>query len=110
MSVTPLALLKAHARVGSQTFNTTTQAFVDTPDPDDVLLQHYLDAAEEWILNFVNGTPADLAAASLKQAAVMLAAYWFEQRETAIDMRIDAVPFGVLDLVAQHRKWSFTDG
>jgi uncharacterized phage protein (predicted DNA packaging) len=75
-------------------------------DLDDALLQHKLNVAEEWIGNYT-GTPfADHnpVPASLTEAALQLAAYWYVQREGASDMRLQAVPFGVLDLINPYRE------
>ncbi|PVA06114.1 head-tail connector protein [Thalassorhabdomicrobium marinisediminis] len=90
MSHTPLTLLKSQLTLGH--------------DLDDALLQHKLDVAEEWIGNHT-GTPlADPVPVSLTEAALQLAAYWYVQREGASDMRLAAVPFGVLDLIAPYKE------
>ena len=75
-------------------------------DLDDGLLSHKLAVAEEWIGNFT-GTPfADHqpVPASLTEAALQLAAYWYVQREGASDMRLSAVPFGVLELLNPYKE------
>jgi uncharacterized phage protein (predicted DNA packaging) len=98
MSATSLSLLKKHT-------------IVDHSD-DDELLQHYLDTAEGWIQNYVGVTLATLSPvpAELKQAAMLLASYWYEQREAvSAGVSMGAVPFGVLDLIRPHREWSFAD-
>lgn len=92
MTTTPLALLKAQLTLDH--------------DLDDALLAHKLGVAEEWIGNFT-GTPfADHnpVPVSLTEAALQLAAYWYVSREAATDMRLSAVPFGVLDLIAPYRE------
>lgn len=92
MTVTPLPLLKAQLNLEH--------------DLDDALLSHKLAVAEEWIGNFT-GTPfADHqpVPASLTEAALQLAAYWYVQREGASDMRLTAVPFGVLELLNPYRE------
>lgn len=40
----------------------------------------------------------------LRQAILMLAAYWYDQRTAASDAQIRTVPFAVEDLVARHRR------
>jgi uncharacterized phage protein (predicted DNA packaging) len=98
MSITTLSLFKKHANL-------------DDTD-DDELLQHYLDTAEGWIQSYIGVTLATLSTvpAELKQAAMLLASYWYEQREAvSAGVSMDAVPFGVLDLIRPHREWSFAD-
>lgn len=92
MPVTPLALLKSQLTLEH--------------DLDDPLLSHKLAVAEEWIGNFT-GTPFadhDPLPASITEAALMLAAHWYIQREAATDMRLTSIPFGVLDLVRPYRE------
>ena len=48
--------------------------------------------------------PATAVPASLTEAALQLAAYWYVSREAATDMRLTAVPFGVLELIAPYRE------
>ncbi|MBB5723205.1 putative phage protein (predicted DNA packaging) [Loktanella ponticola] len=92
MTITPIALLKAQLTIEH--------------DLDDDLLTHKLAVAEEWIGNFTGLSFAvrDPVPASLTEAAVQLAAYWYVQREAATDVRLTAVPFGVLDLVRPYRE------
>jgi hypothetical protein len=92
MTTTPLGLLKAQLTLDH--------------DLDDALLSRKLAVAEEWIGNFV-GTPfADHAPvpASLTEAALQLGAFWYVQREGASDIRLTAVPFGVLELLAPYKE------
>ena len=92
MTTTSLALLKAQLNFDH--------------DYDDALLAHKLAVAEEWIGNFA-GTPfADHGPipASLTEAALQLAAYWYGQRESASEVRLSAVPFGVLELISPYRE------
>ena len=84
MTTTSLALLKAQLNFDH--------------DYDDALLAHKLAVAEEWIGNFT-GTPfADHGPipASLTEAAL--------QRESASEVRLSAVPFGVLELISPYRE------
>jgi len=90
MTITPLALIKAQLNIDH--------------DLDDSLLQHKLAVAEEWIANHT-GTPfAEPVPASFTEAVLQLAAYWYVQREGASDVRLTAVPFGVLELIAPYRE------
>jgi len=45
---------------------------------------------------------------ALVEAVKQLASWWYVQRETAITGTIVAqVPFGVAEIVAEYREWSF---
>ncbi|WP_306113271.1 MULTISPECIES: head-tail connector protein [unclassified Roseovarius] len=72
-------------------------------DLDDALLTHKLRAAGTWIENFVGG---DFLTNDpiMTEAALQLAAYWYEQREAAADQRLLEVPFGVHELLNRYRR------
>ncbi|MDO9581859.1 MAG: head-tail connector protein [Desulfomicrobium sp.] len=73
---------------------------------DDALLTLKIDAAEAYVSSFIGGTIPDPAPAAIKQAVLMLAAYWYEMREAAtVGGNPYAVPFGVHDLLQAHRAW-----
>lgn len=73
-------------------------------DLDDVLLAHKLDAAEIWIGNYT-GVPFVAGDATLTEAALQLAAFWYEQREAAsFGVTTAPVPFGVRELLSSHRE------
>lgn len=88
---TPLSLLKAQLNI--------------MPDSvlDDELLAHKLRVAEAWIATHT-GEPFDSDEPAQVEAALMLAAYWFEQREAAsFGTSTALVPFGVYELLAPFR-------
>lgn len=82
-------------------------------DRDDALLAHKLAAAEAWIVKHtgcnggtyspdwsLNDPPADVI-----EAALQLAAYWYEQREAAsFGVSMNAIPFGVYELLQSYRE------
>lgn len=71
---------------------------------DDALLLHKLEAAEIWVGQYT-GTPFTSGNAALTEAALQLAAYWYEQREAAsFDVSTKPVPFGVHDLLSSFRE------
>ncbi|NDW43659.1 head-tail connector protein [Ruegeria sp. PrR005] len=72
-------------------------------DLDDALLAHKLDAAEIWIGNYT-GYPFEAGNAVQTEAALQLAAYWYEVRESASDVTMRPVPFGVYELLAPYVK------
>ncbi len=85
---TPIALLRSQLNLDH--------------DLDDALLAHKLAAAEIWIANYC-GVPFDASNAAQTEVALQLAAYWYEQREAALDSRIAPVPFGVRDLLESFK-------
>ena len=88
-ATTPLSLLKSQLNLDH--------------DLDDDLLAHKLDAAEIWIGHHT-GTAFVAGDAVLTEAALQLAAYWYEQRESASDVTMRPVPFGVFELLAPYRE------
>jgi uncharacterized phage protein (predicted DNA packaging) len=92
MTTTPLPLLKAQLNIEH--------------DLDDGLLTHKLAVAEEWIGSFVGNPFADHdpLPASLTEAALQLAAYWYGQRESVSDARLTSIPFGVIELLRPYRE------
>ncbi len=92
-ALTPLPLLKAQLNIDH--------------DLDDALLTHKLAAAEEWIGAHIGRalTEIDPLPATLTEAALQLAAHWYEQREAAVFGLSGAmIPFGVHELLASHRE------
>ncbi len=85
---TPVALLKSQLNLDHEL--------------DDALLAHKLAAAEIWIANFC-GVPFDGTNAAQTEAALQLAAYWYEHREGAFEGSIKAIPFGVRDLLESFK-------
>lgn len=65
---------------------------------DNDLLEHKLAAAEIWIANHT-GVPFDPTNAAQTEAALQLAAYWYEQREAVLEGRMMPIPFGARDLL-----------
>ena len=88
-ATTPLSLLKSQLNLDH--------------DLDDALLAHKLDAAE-ILIGHHTGTAFTAGDAVLTEAALQLAAYWYEQRETASDVTMRPVPFGVYELLAPYRE------
>lgn len=73
---------------------------------DDALLAQKIDAAEAYCSSFIGGPITAPAPAAVKQAVMMLAAYWYELREAAaVGGNAYMIPFGVHDLLQAHRMW-----
>lgn len=88
----------------------------DLGTDDDTLLQRKIDAAQghvERLLGFkiednYGGIDQEAIPAPLVEAVSQLAASWYENKEaTLIGVSGQAVPFSVLDIVAEFRSWSF---
>lgn len=100
MPIVSLSLFKKHTRA-------------DDFDGDDDLLVHYLEAAEERVVQLTNRPLAELLEAgggtfppTLRQAVMLLAAHWYNQREDVSGVQMHGVPEGVPALVKRWRKFS----
>ncbi|MBQ6577214.1 MAG: phage gp6-like head-tail connector protein [Bacteroidales bacterium] len=100
MSRTDLQLLKKHVRADDFT-------------SDDIYLQHLLDAAEESVVGMTNRTLDDLLEEGdgdlpfrLRQAVLLLAGHWYNQREAVSGVQMHSVPFALDALVKPFRKLS----
>lgn len=93
MSIVNLPLAKAHMNI--------------VGNEDDEIIQLYIDAAEQWISNYIGKTldeidpfPGDLKLAILKQAA-----FYYEQREAvAFGVSMQIAPFGVTSICNSYRE------
>ncbi|WP_415402887.1 head-tail connector protein [Tateyamaria sp. SN3-11] len=73
-------------------------------DLDDALLTQKLSVAESWITRNI-GSAFDVNEPIHVEVALMLAAYWYEQREAAsFGMTTAPVPFGVHALLQSYRE------
>lgn len=98
MSAISLELFKKHVRA-------------DDFDADDALLQHYLDAAEEWVVDCTNRDFGELALDGngelpkpLVQAILLVAAHWYNQRESVSGAQMAEVPDGLQALIKRYIK------
>jgi len=70
---------------------------------DDELLGDYIEAAEDYVRQFVDPMPNPVPA-SLKQAVRLLVANFYEHREdTIVGLDARQLPIGFWDLVNPHR-------
>ena len=96
MATIDLCLFKKHVRVEF--------------DADDDYLIHLLDTAEEAIVSKTNRDKADLVNEDgrlpkmLQQAALMLAAPWYNQPESAIGGQMTEVPESIAALTKPFRR------
>ncbi len=95
--MTALAALKAHLNI------------ID--DADDGLLAEELDAAIVFTSHQIGGEAPvawDTATADVRQAVLMLAGHWYENREAIlVGVGAENVPLGYSDLLLAHRRWVF---
>lgn len=88
----------------------------DLGTADDELLQRKLAAAQNHVERLIGykiedtygGTDQLEIPPSLIEGVLQLAAHWYENREAStVGVQGFALPFGVLDIVAEYRSWSF---
>lgn len=98
MAVVSLALFKKHVRADD---------FAD----DDEYLAHLLEVAEVSVITATNRTEQELTddnagefPAPLKHAVMMLAAHWYNQRESVSSVQMHEVPDALQALVKPYRK------
>lgn len=98
MSVVDLELFKKHVRA-------------DDFSDDDEYLQYLLDAAQESIITATNRSVDELNGIgggnfpkSLQQAIMMLAAHWYNQRESVSSVQMYEVPDSLQILIKPYRK------
>lgn len=98
MAVVSLALFKKHVRADD---------FAD----DDEYLQHLIDTAEVAIITATNRTEQELTDGNggefptpLKHAIMMVAAHWYNQRESVSSVHMHEVPDALQALVKPYRK------
>lgn len=98
MAVVSLALFKKHVRADD---------FAD----DDVYLEHLLETAETVVVNYTNRSLSDLLESGmgqfpkpLQQAVMMVAAHWYNQRESVSGVQMHEVPDALQALVKPYRK------
>lgn len=88
------------------------QVRADDFSQDDAYLKHLLDTAKETVITATNRTEAELREMDseghlpkmLLQAALMLAAHWYNQRESVAAVAMHEVPDSVQALVKPYRR------
>jgi hypothetical protein len=81
-----------------------------TDDTDDDLIAAKIEAAETWVAAFTGSDFADDEAfpdgapAPVMEALRKLVADLYEHRESSDEI---SAPFGIADLLAPYRKWTF---
>ena len=97
MAELSLELLKKHVRSDDGTY-------------DDDLLGHYLDSARETVLSYSGRTEREIAGMGcsnmFSQAVLMLAAHWYNQRESVSSVNMSQVPDSISVLVKRFQKLS----
>lgn len=98
MATVDLALFKKHVRADD---------FAD----DDNYMQHLLDAAKVSVVTATNRTEDELKAIGngnvptpIVQAIMMLAAHWYNQRESVSTTQMHQVPDSLSALIKPYRK------
>lgn len=99
MAAVDLALFKKHVRADD---------FAD----DDEYLQHLIDTAEACVVTATNRTADELRAIGgggdlpkpIIHAIMMLAAHWYNQRESVSGVQMHQVPDSLSALIKPYRK------
>lgn len=98
MATLDLALLKKHVKADDFT-------------EDDAYLQHLLDVSRSAVIRATNRDESELISPEngeifpeLKQAILMLAAHWYNQRESVSAVQMHEVPSSMDALVKPFRK------
>lgn len=97
MAALNLELLKKHVKA-------------DDFSEDDAYLMHLLETAEETVITATNRTRAELTGDGcglpkpLDQAILMLAAHWYNQRESVSAVQMHEVPSSMQALIKPYRK------
>lgn len=79
-------------------------------DEDDDLISTKIDVAESYTTDLIGENIAEMnpVPGALRQAIMMLAAHFYENREaTSFDGRANEMPFGFLSLISPYRRWGF---
>ncbi len=99
---------------GSEVTVSPSEYEVDTASPTGWIVPHAGFSWPETMkrinavrIRFVAGYAPDDVPGSLKEAILQLAAWWYEQRETAtVDGSPRETPFGVTAIINEHREWT----
>jgi uncharacterized phage protein (predicted DNA packaging) len=98
MATVDIALLKSHVRA-------------DEFSDDDQYLAHLLEAAEQYVCKATNRTSAELVEMGdgelpimLKQAVLMIAGHWYNQREAVSGVQMAEVPYTLQALIKPYRR------
>ena len=82
-----------------------------TDDADDALLEHKIAAAEANLnrdLAADDPVTYEAAPADLREAILLLAAHFYENREAVlVGVGAEELPFGYEHLIQSHRRWVF---
>jgi uncharacterized phage protein (predicted DNA packaging) len=97
MEIITLDEFKDHARIDFDDMDTEIQAKVDAANE---YVSKMLDIAEDDLPDY---EPPD----DLKQAVMMIAAHWYENREDTYPGSINEVPLDAQEILLNHRGWAF---
>lgn len=76
-------------------------------DDEDSEIQIKIDGANEYVSGFLDFGDGEEIPADLKQATLMIAAHWFENRETASPEGLHDIPLNAFEILNNYRGWSF---
>ncbi|UYQ70652.1 head-tail connector protein [Pelagibacterium flavum] len=97
MELITVAAFKAHARIDGEDQDSAITAIVDAANAH---VAGFLDIAEDDVPTYE--PPADV-----KQATLLIASHWFENREDSFPGTIHEVPLDAHEVLLNHRGWAF---
>lgn len=93
MELITLDEFKAHARI---------------TDNDEIdAAQVKVDAANDYVTGLIDPADGYDAPADVKQATLLIASHWWENRETAQATALADIPLDASAILINHRGWAF---
>lgn len=93
MDIITLAEFYAHTRI--------------TDGAEDASAQAIVDAANDYVSGLIDPATDYVAPGDVKQATLLIAAHWWERRETAGLDSLHDIPLNAAAVLVNHRSWSF---
>ncbi len=78
-----------------------------TDDAEDNSAQAIVDAANDYVSALIDPDEGYVPPADVKQATLLIAAHWWERRETAGVDSLHDIPLNASAVLVNHRSWSF---
>lgn len=98
MELITLAGFKAHARIADNS--------------EDTAASQIVNAANEYVTGLLDidedaSPPSYSPPADVKQAALLIASHWWENRDNSFPGSIDDIPLDAEEILLNHRGWAF---
>lgn len=95
MELITLAGFKAHARIADNS--------------EDTAASQIVNAANEYVTGLLDLDDAESyePPADVKQAALLISAHWWENRDNSFPGNIEDIPLDAEEILLNHRGWAF---